>query len=82
MLRVEVIFFDLPKPPTHPHDGAGGGTTTSCLRGKFVGNANSFLIFQLAKQLLKEKPDWNMDILSDQELVLDHLIHTQDNSLV
>lgn len=36
----------------------------------FVGNANSFLIFQLAKQLLKEKPDWNIDILSDQELVL------------
>lgn len=36
----------------------------------FVGNANSFLIFQLARQLLKEKPNWNIDILSDQVLVL------------
>lgn len=31
----------------------------------FVGNANSFLIYQLAKQIKKVHPNWKIDILSE-----------------
>ncbi|MFM7668792.1 MAG: hypothetical protein ACKO7D_11470 [Bacteroidota bacterium] len=32
----------------------------------FIGNANSFLIIQLAKNLIVSNPDLQIDILSDQ----------------
>jgi len=35
----------------------------------FIGNANSFLIIQLAKKLIIRNPDWQIDILSDQKIV-------------
>ena len=37
----------------------------------FVGNANSFLIIQLAKKLKEANPSWRIDILSSEEQVSD-----------
>ncbi len=37
----------------------------------FVGNANSFLIYQLAKQIKKVHPNWVIDILSEHLFELD-----------
>ena len=34
-----------------------------------IGNANSFLIIQLAKNLTDKNPNWQIDILSDQKIV-------------
>jgi hypothetical protein len=39
----------------------------------FVGNANSFLIYQLAKQIKKVNPNWKIDILSE------HLFELEDS---